>query len=81
MFYIYYIYRNDKVYMDFFTYSQRLDYLLEIIQKGQLSSPNDLVSKFECTERTIRKMIGDLRRKGYLIKYSRKELRYTLINI
>ncbi len=65
--------------MDFYTYSQRLDYLLEIIQKGQLSSPYDLTNKFECTERTARKMISDLRRKGHQIKYSRKELRYALI--
>ncbi|WP_414693267.1 HTH domain-containing protein [Ohtaekwangia sp.] len=64
--------------MDFFTYSQRLEYLLEIIKKGQLLSPHDLVNKFECTERTIRKMIGDLRRKGYKIKYSRREFKYTM---
>ncbi len=57
--------------MDYFTYGKRLDYLLELIRKGALSSPKDLEDKFECTERTIRKMINDLRRDGYTIKYSR----------
>lgn len=62
--------------MDYKTYLQRLDYLKELIEKGQLSSPQDLSEKFECTERTIRKMINDLRDAGMDIKYSRKKLKY-----
>ncbi|WP_374988003.1 HTH domain-containing protein [Marinoscillum sp. MHG1-6] len=64
--------------MDYFTYSQRLDYLLELITKERLSSPKDLESQFDCTERTVRKMINDLRRKGYVIRYSRECSKYIL---
>jgi biotin operon repressor len=59
--------------MDYKTYAQRLDYLKELIEKGQLSSPKDLSEKFECSERTISKMINDLRESGIEIKYSRKK--------
>jgi predicted DNA-binding transcriptional regulator YafY len=62
--------------MDYLTYSSRLDYLLEMIEKRQISSPNDLTEKFECTERTVLKMINDLRRSGHPIKYSRKSSTY-----
>lgn len=64
--------------MDYFTYWKRLEYLLELIEKGRLSSPGDLVEKFECSERTIRKMINDLRRKGYTIKYSKHSSKYFI---
>lgn len=64
------------VIMDYKTYSRRLEYLKEIIIKGKLSSPKDLSGKFECSERTIRKMINDLREEGLEIKYSRKNLKY-----
>jgi biotin operon repressor len=60
--------------MDYKTYAQRLDYLKELIEKGQLLSPKDLSEKFECSERTIRKMINDLRESGIEIKYSRKKI-------
>jgi biotin operon repressor len=63
--------------MDYKTYAQRLDYLKELIEKGQLSSPKDLSEKFECSERTISKMINDLRESGIEIKYSRKK--FTVI--
>ncbi|WP_404818007.1 HTH domain-containing protein [Reichenbachiella ulvae] len=64
--------------MDYFSYWSRLEYVLELIKKGALTSPYDLTEKFECSERTVRKMINDLRRKGYNIKYSRRISRYVL---
>jgi biotin operon repressor len=64
--------------MDYKTYAQRLDYLKELVEKGQLSSPKDLSEKFECSERTIRKMINDLRESGIEIKYSRKKFKYFI---
>jgi biotin operon repressor len=59
--------------IDYKTYSQHLEYLKKLIIKGQLSSPKDLSEKFECNERTVRKMINDLRDSGMDIKYSRKK--------
>ncbi len=66
--------------MDYHTYSQRLKYLLELVKKGRLSSPYDLTKKFECTEKTVRKMINDLRKEGYRIKYCRKRFKYFVEN-
>ena len=64
--------------MDYRTYAKRLEYLLELIKLGRLQSPYQLVDKFECSERTIRKMINDLRADGYPIKFSRRILRYVI---
>ena len=64
--------------MDYKTYSQRLEYLRELIEKGRLSSPNDLVDIFGCSERTVRKMINNLREEGHCIKYSRRNMRYFI---
>jgi predicted DNA-binding transcriptional regulator YafY len=65
--------------MDYLTYSKRLEYLLNLIERGKLSSPCDLEAKFDCTERTVRKMINDLRVQGHNIKYSRKNFKYILL--
>ena len=41
--------------MDYRTYSKRLEYLLELIKKQQINSPEDVAQKFECSEKTISK--------------------------
>jgi DeoR/GlpR family transcriptional regulator of sugar metabolism len=64
--------------MDFITYTRRSAYILQLIDKGQLNSPKDLVSRFECSERTIRKMISDLKHQGHDIRYDRKKRKYIL---
>ncbi|WP_350205781.1 HTH domain-containing protein [Ekhidna sp.] len=64
--------------MDYNTYSERLSYILEMIKKGQLESPSQLIEQFNCTEKTIRNMINSLRKSGYEIEYSRVEMRYYL---
>ena len=65
--------------MNYILYNKRLEYLLELIDKGKLQSPNDVAVKFECSERTVRKMINDLRFTGHNIKYSRRNMRYVLV--
>lgn len=64
--------------MNYRIYSDRLTYIKEIIEKEQLSSPSQLAEKFECSERTIRNMINELRDEGLEIKYSRKKMKYFL---
>lgn len=58
----------------------RLFYLRDIISKGQLESPEDLTEKFQCSEKTIRRMINTLRDMGYEIQYCKKNRKYFLIN-
>jgi len=58
----------------------RLFYLRGIISKGQLASPEDLTEKFQCSEKTIRRMINTLRDMGYEIQYCKKNRKYFLLN-
>lgn len=66
--------------MDFLSYSERLDYLLEMINKGNVYSPKQIAQKFDCCEKTVRNMINVLRQKGYPIKYDRQTLKYFIEN-
>ncbi len=71
---------KNKITMDYLTYSERLNYLLEMIEKGQLLSLKQASEKFDCSERTIRRMINMLKEQGYQIKYSRKNMKYIILN-
>jgi DeoR/GlpR family transcriptional regulator of sugar metabolism len=64
--------------MDYLTYSSRLDHILEMIRKGSVSSPNQIAEKYNCSEKTVRRMINYLRYKGNAIDYCRKTNRYIL---
>jgi len=64
--------------MDYKNYSKRLDYLKVLIAEGRLCSPQEAAVRFNCSERTVRKMINDLRQSGLNIKYSRKNFKYFI---
>lgn len=66
--------------MDFITYNDRLTYLLERIERGALSSPHQMAENFQCSERTIRRMISRLRDKGFEIEYCKSQKKYYLNN-
>ncbi|MEM0942151.1 MAG: HTH domain-containing protein [Bacteroidota bacterium] len=66
--------------MDYLTYSKRLDYLTEIIEKGHLQSPKELEEKFDCSEKTVRRMINSLRKRGVNVEYCRKLKKYKIGN-
>lgn len=69
---------STKTIMNRIQYIQRLSYILELVRKGSLYSPYDLADKFECSEKTIRALINDLRYDGYNITYSRRLGKYIL---
>lgn len=71
---------KNKITMNYLTYTERLNYLLEMIEKGQLLSLKQASDKFDCSERTIRRMINGLREQGHQIKYSRKNMIYLIEN-
>jgi len=62
--------------MKYITYQKRLDYLKELIEKSQLKSPQQAAEKFDCSERTIRRMIKTLCDQGIHIEYCKKIRRY-----
>jgi biotin operon repressor len=64
--------------MDYIIYTERLNYLLHQIERGRVSSPEEVAIKYDCSERTVRRMINHLRASGYSIKYCRRRLRYYI---
>ncbi len=67
--------------MNFLDYSEHLDYLLEMIEKGRISSPKQIAQKFNCCDKTARNMINVLRDKGYEIKYDKFSEKYFIKNV
>jgi len=65
--------------MDYLTYSKRIKYLIELIEKGQLESCGQAAEKFGCSERTIRRMLNRIRDEGIEVSYS-KTGRYYIKN-
>jgi len=66
--------------MNYVSYSERLDYLLELIEKGAICTPIQIAEKFNCCDKTARNMINALREKGYQIDYCRCSKKYFLKN-
>ncbi len=62
--------------MNYLTYTEKLNYLLEMIEKGRLTSLQQAAEKFDCSERTIQRMINILRKQGYQIIYSKSDKKY-----
>ncbi len=64
--------------MDYLTYHKRLEYLLELIKKGCIHSPNEICKRFNCCDKTARNMINKLREKGFKIEYCKILKKYNL---
>jgi len=57
--------------MNYLKHTERLGYLLEMIEKERVSTPGQIAQKFDCSEKTARNMINQLKEMGYNIEYSR----------
>lgn len=55
--------------MKFIERKQKMDYLLELIEKGRCISLEQVASKFECSKSTIKRLLSDLRQDGHNIEY------------
>ena len=64
--------------MNFIERKKRLDYLLEMLQKGRCISSHQMAQKFNCSSRTIERMLSLLRNEGYSIKYCKEMNKYKL---
>jgi len=64
--------------MDYRSYQKRLEYVLELIQKNRFRSLEATATRFECSTRTIKRMINNLRDQGHLIEYDRLQKKYIL---
>jgi len=64
--------------MDYLTYTEKIDYLLEMIEKGRLTSLQQATEIFNCSQSTIKRMLNLLRGKGHLIYYCRTIKKFVL---
>lgn len=64
------------------TYAERKEkekYLLYLIKHNRLTSLEQVANDFGCCEKTIRRMINDLRYDGHNIIYCRRNKKYSLV--
>lgn len=64
--------------MDYRSYEKRLDYILELIAKNRFRSLQATAKRFDCSTRTIKRMINHLRDRGHQIKYDRQTKKYLI---
>jgi len=63
------------------TYSEKREkesHLLYLIEHKRLSSLEKVANDFECSKRTIKRMLASLRDEGHHIVYCRKSNRYLI---
>jgi DeoR/GlpR family transcriptional regulator of sugar metabolism len=64
--------------MDYLSYEKRLEYILELIEKNRFRSIEQVAKSFNCSTRTIKRMLSHLREKGHQILYDRLEKKYHI---
>jgi DeoR/GlpR family transcriptional regulator of sugar metabolism len=64
--------------MDYRSYEKRLEYILELIEKNRFRSLDDVASKFDCSTRTVKRMLNHLRDNGHDIHYDRLQKKYFI---
>lgn len=65
--------------MDYITKTQKLDYLLNLIQKGEGNTAEFLCEKICVSKSTLYRFIGDLKQLGHKIGYCTSRRSYYLI--
>lgn len=63
---------------DYITYQNRLEALLQLCKQKRTGLVKNLSSKFNVCERTIKRMVDNLRCLGYNIKYSKEHNSYVI---
>jgi len=64
--------------MDYLTYTEKLNYLLELVKNEQVFSIKQISKKYNCSESTVKRMLRTLRIQGHQIKYCKKVKRYFI---
>lgn len=62
--------------MNFLEKKYRIMYLRELILKSRCESLDEIAKKFECSRRTVERMIEILNEDGCNIRFCRKEKKY-----
>lgn len=62
--------------MNFIEKTKRMEYLLEMIEKDRCISLEQVANKFECSKRTVQRLIELLKDDGHKIKYCKKSRKF-----
>jgi len=66
--------------MKFIDKKEKLEFLLEIIEKESTGNTKELCVRLCISKRTLHRYINDLRSMGYLISFCQQRKTYYLIN-
>ena len=66
--------------MTYLEKKEKLNYLLELINKGRCLSLKQIANKFDCSERTVKRLLANLRAEGYEIKYCYSTRKFYIEN-
>lgn len=66
--------------MTYFEYFDKLEMLKHLVEKKQAGTPSSLAKKFCTSERTVLRMVQQLRDRGYPIVYNRYRCSYEISN-
>ncbi len=64
--------------MNYLTYTEKLNYLLEMIEKERLTSLQQAAEKFDCSQRTIKRLLKTLRMQGNNIEYCKSAKKFLV---
>lgn len=64
--------------MDYLTYTKKMSYVLELIDKGWAVNLEEIARKIDVTPRTARRIIKTLKESGYDIYFSQRLKKYLL---
>ena len=64
--------------MDYRSYQKRLEYVLELIQKNRFLSIEATAKRFQCSTRSVKRMLNHLRDQGHDIHYDRQQKKYFI---
>lgn len=64
--------------MTFFEYAEKLETIKHLVKYKQAGTSEQLAQKLEVSQRTVERMIQQLRDNGYPIRYNRNRNTYEL---
>jgi len=64
--------------MTFNEHKNNIDYLLYLLEHDRMCALDCVADKLNCSKKTIRRMLNDLRTEGHIIKYDRLNKKYFL---
>lgn len=64
--------------MDYRSYEKRLEYILELLEKGRFGSLQNAAKRFSVSTRTVKRMLSHLRDNGHKIEFDRPNNKYFL---